>query len=161
MKVIIRDLIGAEIGESLPFTVTETAPKLEDLDTLTDLRAAGVVEQLGDRWLVKGTVEATLRLSCIRCLKEFEYPIQAKFAEEFVRRPQEEDQFPAGDVDLGLAEMFRTVLLLAIPDRPLHDPDCKGLCAICGKDLNEEPHDHPEHAPVKENPFSKLKEKPQ
>ena len=30
------------------------------------------------------------------------------------------------------------------PEQILHDPDCAGLCPVCGKDLNEEPHTHEE-----------------
>ncbi len=159
MKVSIRDLIGADVGESLPFTVAAARPKLADLPKLTDLKTEGTVEQLGDRWLVRGVVTASIRLQCVRCLQEFAYPVQTKFSEEFSRRPAE-DQFPAGATDLDLSEMLRTVILLAIPARPLHDPDCHGLCAVCGKDLNKEPHTHTSRSQPRENPFSKLKEKP-
>ena len=160
MKVIIRDLIGTDVGESLPFTLESARPKLADLPKLTDLKAEGIIEQLGDRWLVKGTATASTRLQCVRCLKEFEHPVSAEFAEEFTRKPAE-DQFPAGATELQLAEMLRTVILLTVPVRPLHAPDCQGLCDVCGRDLNEHPHDHPERAQAqaKENPFSKLKEK--
>lgn len=158
MNVIIRDLIGTEIGESLPFMITEAKPQLEDLKALTNLRAEGAVEQLGDRWLVRGTVTASIRLQCVRCLNEFAYPVHAKFSEEFSRQPTE-DQFLAGDTSLDLTEMLRTVILLTIPARPLHDAECHGLCDICGKDLGAEPHEHPERSAPQENPFSKLKEK--
>lgn len=156
MKVIIRDLIGSEVGKSLPFSLEIAAPKFEDAPDLIDVKVAGQVEQLGDRWLVRGVATATATLQCVRCLKEFEYSVDATFAEEFARKPSE-DQFLAGDSELELTDMLRTVMLLTLPVRPLHAPNCRGLCDVCGKDLNEEPHDHPERG-QKENPFSKLKE---
>jgi uncharacterized protein len=33
---------------------------------------------------------------------------------------------------------------LALPDQILCRPDCAGLCPVCGKDLNAEPHAHDE-----------------
>lgn len=159
MKISIRDLIGADVGASLPFTAAAARPKLEDLPKLTDLNAEGTVEQLGDRWLARGTVTASIRLQCVRCLQEFAYPVRAEFAEEFSRTPTE-DQFPAVATALDLVEMLRTVILLTIPPRPLHDPKCRGLCDVCGKNLNEQPHQHPGRSQPRENPFSKLKEKP-
>lgn len=159
MRINVRDLAGAKVGEPLPFSLESAAPGFDDLPAVTGLAAAGAVEQLGDRFLVRGTVTATARLGCVRCLKNFDYPVRAEFAEEFARKPNE-DQFPAGETVLDVTEMLRATVLLALPDRPLHDPDCRGLCDVCGKDLNEEPHEHPERAKSKENPFSKLKEKP-
>jgi uncharacterized protein len=36
-------------------------------------------------------------------------------------------------------------MLLAFPISPLCDPDCKGLCPICGENLNEVQCSHPEN----------------
>jgi uncharacterized protein len=45
-------------------------------------------------------------------------------------------------VALDLSGWARDALALALPDKILHDPDCAGLCPVCGKDLNVEPHTH-------------------
>jgi uncharacterized protein len=31
---------------------------------------------------------------------------------------------------------------LALPDKILCREDCAGLCPVCGRDLNREPHEH-------------------
>ena len=36
---------------------------------------------------------------------------------------------------------------LALPDQILCQADCAGLCPICGKNLNTEPHEHEAEAP--------------
>jgi uncharacterized protein len=46
------------------------------------------------------------------------------------------------DEQLDLQAWARDALILALPSQILHDPDCAGLCPICGKDLNLEPHEH-------------------
>jgi uncharacterized protein len=40
--------------------------------------------------------------------------------------------------DIELDEAFRELILSELPDRPLCDPECKGLCPGCGVNLNTE-----------------------
>jgi uncharacterized protein len=43
---------------------------------------------------------------------------------------------------LDLSAWARDGLVLALPDKILCRPDCAGLCTVCGRDLNLEPHEH-------------------
>ena len=43
---------------------------------------------------------------------------------------------------LDLSAWARDALALALPEQILCRPDCAGLCPVCGKDLNREPHEH-------------------
>lgn len=43
---------------------------------------------------------------------------------------------------LDLATWARDSVALALPDKILCRPDCAGLCPVCGKNLNDEPHTH-------------------
>jgi uncharacterized protein len=45
---------------------------------------------------------------------------------------------------LDLSTIFREYLLLDIPIQPVCSPTCKGLCPICGGNLNETECNHPE-----------------
>jgi uncharacterized protein len=47
---------------------------------------------------------------------------------------------------LELSTWARDAFALQLPDKILHSPDCAGLCPVCGKDLNDEPHTHDELA---------------
>ena len=40
------------------------------------------------------------------------------------------------DDRLPLDTMARDALVLGFPAAPLHDPDCQGLCPVCGADRN-------------------------
>jgi uncharacterized protein len=82
---------------------------------------------------------------CFRCLADtaLELPIRAREyqandpgADEELRSP-----YIAHD-ELDLSSWARDALALELPDKILHDPDCAGLCPVCGKDLNFEPHAH-------------------
>jgi uncharacterized protein len=87
---------------------------------------------------------ARLHGPCMRCLADAvvdvaidarEYHAAAADAEELRSEYVLEDQ-------LELAAWARDAIALALPERILHAPDCAGLCPVCGKDLNVEPHTH-------------------
>ena len=60
----------------------------------------------------------------------------------------DELQNPYLDDDrLDLSGWARDLIGLSLPDKILCRTDCAGLCPVCGKDLNKEPHDHGEAEP--------------
>ena len=91
---------------------------------------------------VTGKVSGPLRIRCRRCLvrqaSELETAIDIRF----------EPDIDPWDESLGLYALdnrlerldllpaLREELLLELPAYPLCQPECKGLCAICGTDLN-------------------------
>jgi uncharacterized protein len=90
---------------------------------------------------------ARLHGPCYRCLGDavLNVPIQAR---------EYQANEPAGDAELttpylendnlDLSAMARDAVALALPETILCRPDCAGICAECGKNLNEEPHVHEE-----------------
>ena len=100
---------------------------------------------------VHGTVQATTDLECSRCLKRFTFPVR-ETAMDFDLVP-ERSRTMAAEHELGRAELdtefyrggeikprefIREQLLLAVPMVPVHSPECKGLCPVCGADRNEQ-----------------------
>jgi uncharacterized protein len=84
---------------------------------------------------------------CFRCLADtvLELPISAREYNANYPDGDEELRSPYVDADtLDLSAWARDALALELPDKILHDPDCAGLCPVCGKDLNTEPHEHAE-----------------
>jgi uncharacterized protein len=86
---------------------------------------------------------------CYRCLEDavLELPISAR---EYQATNPESDEMRTPyleDDRLDLSAWARDALALELPDKILCKPDCAGLCPVCGKDLNLEPHDHGEPEP--------------
>jgi uncharacterized protein len=87
---------------------------------------------------------------CMRCLEDAVVDIDVD-AREY------HDADPAGgpelrseyvvDDQIELSTWARDAIALSLPDQILHAPDCKGLCPVCGKDLNVDPHEHEDDAP--------------
>jgi uncharacterized protein len=100
---------------------------------------------------VMGSIEGILRLSCHRCLKPFEWTLSEKVDTYLVEQPpetEEEEEFEMDEEDLEfeyfdgeVIEIDRLVaeqIFLALPYKILCSEECRGLCPVCGADLNEE-----------------------
>ena len=83
---------------------------------------------------------------CFRCLADAELPLSLRLREYGATKPETEDERTEYLVEdqLDLSAWAHDAVVLALPKKILHDPDCAGLCPVCGKDLNVEPHEHVE-----------------
>ena len=87
---------------------------------------------------------------CFRCLDDavLDVPITAREYQASAPEGDEELRTPYLEGErLDLSAWARDALALALPDKILCRPDCAGLCPVCGKNLNAEPHDHGEPEP--------------
>ena len=118
------------------------------------------LEKVERRVLVKAAARAELQAQCGRCLKPIEAEVPVDFDLTLVPADEYEDEAGqgedethrpvAGSFDAGEAEeevytgkvidldpILREQVLLALPAYPVCRADCKGLCSVCGNDLNE------------------------
>ena len=90
------------------------------------------VERAGTELIVRGVVEAPVRLRCSRCAQFFSTTARVSsflHAYEWSEHPE----------CLDVTADVREDLLLEIPGFPLCAEACKGLCAQCGQNWNEGP----------------------
>jgi uncharacterized protein len=105
-----------------------------------------------DRFRLAGSVATTLTLECSRCLEPFPLPVDAAFDLRYLPQatsaavvPVARDQ-EARDADVALSfyrndaidlsELLQEQFYLSLPMKPLCRPDCRGLCPVCGVNLN-------------------------
>jgi uncharacterized protein len=84
---------------------------------------------------------------CYRCLGDAVLEIAIDAREYQATNPQESDELRTPyleDDNLNLTAWSHDAVALALPDKILCRPDCAGLCPVCGKNLNDEPHVHDE-----------------
>jgi len=86
---------------------------------------------------------------CYRCLEDAVLEVSISAREYQANNPESEEmRTPYLENDrLDLSAWARDALALELPDKILCKPDCAGLCPVCGKNLNDEPHDHGEPEP--------------
>jgi uncharacterized protein len=102
-----------------------------------------------DRYHLVGRVQTTLELNCSRCLEPFRQPVDAGFDIRYLPQSEntgadeaeiEEDDLTDAfyrDEQIDLRQLMEEQFYLALPMKPLHSEDCKGLCPNCGTNLNE------------------------
>lgn len=115
------------------------APALVDA-ALTISRATG-----GDVFRLR--FETSLHGPCVRCLEAAELAVAADGTEyhdaDTAADPDLRSDYVVED-QLELSSWARDLVALELPDQILCRADCAGLCPVCGRDLNVEPHAHDE-----------------
>src|SRR2546423_4659489 len=95
-------------------------------------------------------LRARLHGPCYRCLGDAVLNRNLDLREYQATSPDGSEELTTpyvADGRLDLSSWARDSLVLALPDKILCREDCAGLCPVCGKDLNREPHDHAEEEP--------------
>jgi len=101
----------------------------------------------GLRLMVTGSVSYRARLECAICACEYECDFDEPLAAEFLSCDDDVEK-SGGKTDceergglrgnwLDLLPMVRDAIHLAVPIAPRCRPDCRGLCPVCGADLNK------------------------
>jgi uncharacterized protein len=82
---------------------------------------------------------------CYRCVNETVIDVPISTREYQATNPDESDELRTPyvvDDRLNLSAWARDSIALSLPNKILCRPECAGLCPVCGKDLNVEPHEH-------------------
>jgi uncharacterized protein len=90
---------------------------------------------------------ARLHGPCVRCLNDAVVDLPIHGREYQATNPGEAEELRTQYVNenrLDLSAWARDAVALALPEQILCREDCAGLCAVCGEDLNENPHEHDE-----------------
>ena len=144
LRLNVGYLYSKPIGTSREIPVACDSLEIDDL-LVRDLNSLVRVSRTREGLLFQVETEAKLQTNCVRCLKSIFFPVDTGFEElyQFPSRSREEtDLLLPGDGYLDLTALFREYLILATPIKRLCKPDCKGLCVVCGADLNETTCEH-------------------
>ena len=159
MKINVAPLLKQDIGTTADYHISEDP--IDPHGENAGLGEAGarsidadiVATHTNPGAYLEGDADASVEVSCVRCLKPVETPVHAEFAEQYyatigvvhgeqLAQPPRDAKTIGTDFRIDLVPLLREELILATPLAPLCRPDCKGLCDECGRDLNLEPHTH-------------------
>ena len=127
------EIAPLELGGQRYFAVPEAIP------------AELTVTRTTDGWLLRLQFVVRLHGPCMRCLDDAALDEEIDVQEYQAEAPRGEEELASvyvvdGRVDLSA--WSRDSVVLTLPNRILCRPDCAGLCPVCGKNLNREPHRH-------------------
>jgi uncharacterized protein len=157
--VRLRDIPPEGSRQGIDLTDAWSAQALvgEPLEWIpTGLRAEVSLHKAQRDVIVHARLTGGLETGCSRCTAPSRLALAASFDLTFVPVPEgdggdepdgDEREHQAGEAEtvgyideqIDLEPVLREQIILALPYAPLCREDCKGLCAQCGKDLNEGP----------------------
>lgn len=150
-SVSLDAVLDEPLRFAIPLHLGVAALDREPLVAISPLEMSGEVLRIEGGYALSARLVYEGQLECSRCLVA--YPFQEDDAFSLVlypRRPEsteEEVELLQEDLDalfyddpvVPLEPIAEERVQMALPMKPLCRPDCKGLCAGCGKDLNQGP----------------------
>lgn len=125
---------------SFDFNPKEELSLIPNAVTNLPISVSGSLELHNDDVFVDGNVSCTIVGKCDRCLDDAVYNFSQDFSVTYVlSNPNEDDDeylYKSGVVDLTKA--VTDVILTNFPSVIYCKSDCKGLCPVCGANLNKQ-----------------------
>lgn len=156
MQILLQDLQHDPIDFAHDFQESEIGygDAVRQLGPLPVTGRADLVEEHhGPRQIVpdirvRAKYSGNFELQCARCLEPVPQSLTGEF--DLLYRPigvdsaTDEHSITTAETEIGyyqgdgleLEDVLREQVLLSLPARVLCSPDCKGLCPLCGQDLN-------------------------
>lgn len=159
MKLNVAPLLKQPVGTRIDVQFEESPidPRGENRELLeadiTAIAAEVDATHTDPGAYLEGDAHAVVAQMCVRCLRPIPLPVDAHFAEQYYAKlnvvtggamPDAplDAKVIGSDFKIDLTPLLREEVILATPQAPLCRPDCRGLCPVCGVDLNDSPHAH-------------------
>lgn len=139
-------IVAQTVGYSREFPCEFEQVWLEE-DTFRDVQGVITVTRTGQGLLFQTQMAATTQVACTRCLEHFDLRLESQFDELFAfsaNAVEDTDLILPESGRVDFAPLLREYLLLEVPIQPVCRPDCKGLCPVCGGNLNQTVCQHEE-----------------
>lgn len=131
---------GKKMPIDIKISVQETSN--DDFNALSDIEVVGEIVNIGGRLELKAEGKTKIERVCDRCLEtytvDFTFPIE-EMMKKADGQEQENENIDILYIDgntVDLAEIVYTSLYVSLPSKALCSEECKGLCPICGQNLN-------------------------
>ena len=132
---MIINIAELQKNQNEHFFIDETLNELsfgKDYSIDLPVKTTGELWYEDDVLMIQMESRITVSTKCARCLKSILAPIELKI----------EDDIPIDELletygaEFDVRNLLKEQIMLNMPVRFLCDPDCKGLCSVCGNDLN-------------------------
>lgn len=144
MRLNVKKIINAP-GERMEFRFEMDLSDVESgglYPVQNPVVVTGEVRNIAGMLLLHFEASTVLNSVCDRCLKAFDNPktvsCEYMLAEE-VQDEENDDIILLENDEFDLGDLARTAFILGMDTKTLCSEDCKGLCPMCGADLNQGP----------------------
>lgn len=155
LVIDVDDLVGHPEATREISGVHQVSLRLGDVTVDAPVAVRGELRGTIDGVIADFSATAPAHFVCVRCLTEWDGEVVAAGIRHLSSIP-DEDGYAIVDRLVDLGGPVRDELALGLPSAPVCREQCKGLCPICGTDLNEDPCDG--HGEDSDSPFAALKD---
>lgn len=123
-------------GDTVPFEFKESADIFfgkvltEEENFFGEIEVVGEIINSNGTYTARGKTACQRNFFCDRCLTKSSGKIICEFDEEL-------DDAEISENVADITELVRDTFLASMPIQNLCRDDCKGLCPVCGKNLND------------------------
>lgn len=157
-RINVGFIINQEVGYNHEFPFEFDRIQVSDDLQMRDFAGLVTMGRTPQGLLVQANFNGETTLQCARCLSDYGHRLQWELTELYAFKSKsvtDSGLMVPDDAHIDLAPIVREYALLEVPISPLCRPDCKGLCPVCGENLNERDCGHrPEQD---DSPFAVLK----
>lgn len=133
MKIHVSRVPEEGTTQHVAYDPTRMDMDRDDIHLYQPFEVDATIMKADRELVVNATIHCQTRSTCARCLSEFTLMLTP--AALFSYKVQ-----PADVVDI--TDDVRQEVILAYPMIPICRPDCKGLCRVCGQNLNDRACSH-------------------
>jgi uncharacterized protein len=158
LRLNVGFLINAPIGVYREFYFDSITVQADEDISIGAVEGEAKISRTPQGLLVQGKFSGETRLGCVRCLGEYQQALAWEFTELYAfdsRSETESGLIIPEDAHIDLESLVRDFALLEFPIKPLCRAECKGLCPVCGENLNDKDCGHRPEADI---PFTTLKD---
>jgi uncharacterized protein len=158
LRLNVGFLIKSPIGTSRKFDFEYEKMRLGEDLIVTGFIGEARFDRTPQGLLLQGDFEAAVDLQCVRCLDPFSQSLKWSFTDLFAFDTDnitDSALLVPEDGQIDMEPLMREYALLEFPISPVCTPDCKGLCTVCGENLNKVDCGH---HPEPTSPFAALKD---
>ena len=127
MKIQVNRIPDEGLRERVTYDPAALDMGRDDVHFVQPFAVDAFITKADTELVVDVDIRCPVRLACARCLEQFDSTVTTKALFTY--------QVASADV-VDITEDVRQEVILAYPMVPVCRPDCKGLCASCGQNLN-------------------------
>ncbi len=158
LRLNVGFLIKSPIGTRRDFDYDYEKMRLGEDLTVVKFTGTARFDRTPQGLLLQGKFGAAADLECVRCLETYSQPLKWSFSDLYAfdkSNITDSGLLVPEDAQIDLEPLLREYALLEFPISPVCKPDCKGLCLVCGENLNQRDCGH---RPESVSPFAALKD---
>jgi uncharacterized protein len=159
LRLNVGFILHEEVGYNHEFVFDLPTIRMADDLELRNFSGRVNIGRTAQGLVLTGAFMAETEIACVRCLRAYDQSLTWTLTEHYATSEKaagDSGLLVPEDARIDLRPLMREYALLEVPIQPLCRADCKGLCPICGEDLN---HRDCGHRPgAGDSPFSVLEE---